>query len=94
MGCNEVKSYHVKVEGRVQGVWYRVWAQKKAVNHEIRGWIRNRSDGTVEAVVCGRELAINKLLEAMKTGPTMANVISIRAEPCDPPINYSFDVLK
>ena len=59
------KRIHVVVEGRVQGVGYRMFVRDMAVQYQVCGWVRNRPDGTVEAVLEGEEMAVNEVLEAM-----------------------------
>ena len=49
------KRLHVIVRGRVQGVWYRGWTVREAERRGLRGWVRNRRDGSVEAVFAGEQ---------------------------------------
>jgi acylphosphatase len=49
----ESRTCHVLIHGRVQGVSFRAWTQHQAVLHGLKGWVRNRRDGTVEAVFSG-----------------------------------------
>lgn len=60
---------HVIISGRVQGVCFRAETQKAAQNYGVTGWVRNRSDGTVEAVFEGEENKIVSLLEWCRKGP-------------------------
>lgn len=71
----------VRIEGRVQGVWYRGWTVKEATRRGITGWVRNRHDGSVEAVFCGPDEVIRSMIAACHEGPTHARVTDIRAEP-------------
>ena len=59
---------HVIVRGRVQGVCFRAETQKVAQYHGVTGWVRNRSDGTVEAVFEGEENKVVSMLEWCKKG--------------------------
>ena len=67
----------VIIHGRVQGVGYRAWTAKTATRLSLQGWVRNRSDQTVEAVFHGNETALQEMLEACKRGPMMARVDKI-----------------
>ena len=80
-------SVRVIVSGRVQGVWYRAWTQEQAVSRGLSGWVRNRTDGIVEAVFSGPDEAVASMLTAARTGPRLARVDDITTEPCDPPVD-------
>ena len=69
---------HVFVEGRVQGVGYREFTRRRALRLGISGWVRNRSDGAVEAVVRGPAADVEALLVEMRKGPRGAGVTSLR----------------
>jgi acylphosphatase len=69
---------HVVVEGRVQGVWYRQSCQRQADAHHVSGWVRNNSDGTVEAVLEGEDIDVARVLEWMRQGPPQALVTRVR----------------
>jgi acylphosphatase len=64
----------IRVTGRVQGVAYRAWAKSHADTLGLRGWIRNRDDGSVEAELAGPELAVENMIAAMNDGPAAAQV--------------------
>ena len=68
----------VLVEGLVQGVGYREFARNAALNLRISGWVRNRPDGTVEAVVKGAPSDVETMLTEMRRGPRSAAVTSLR----------------
>jgi acylphosphatase len=65
---------HLRVSGRVQGVGYRAWAVHTAARLGVRGWVRNRADGTVEALVIGDKPALAAMVEACRQGPRAATV--------------------
>jgi acylphosphatase len=65
---------HVRVEGRVQGVGYRAFMEMTAHELGLQGWVRNRRDGSVEAVLQGQEPAVSEALERCKVGPPAAVV--------------------
>jgi len=68
----------VFVEGLVQGVGYREFTRRRALRLGISGWVRNRSDGAVEAVVRGAAADVEALLVEMRKGPRGAGVTSLR----------------
>ncbi len=71
------RTEHVMIHGRVQGVGYRAWAQHQAQLHGLSGWVRNRRDGAVEAVMSGPDDAIAAMLKALAQGPQGARVNGI-----------------
>ena len=74
---------HVIVSGRVQGVAFRYYARERAQSRGVAGWIRNRPDGTVEAVVEGEPDAVASVLRFLGEGPRHARVddVEVRDEP-------------
>jgi acylphosphatase len=68
---------HVMVMGRVQGVGYRAWTGDQAILLGLQGWVRNRSDGSVEAVFAGPQDAVMQMIEMCHRGPPPANVKSV-----------------
>ena len=71
---------HVRVTGRVQGVFYRAWAQGQARELGVSGWIRNCPDGSVEAHLGGEENCVDRMIERMWKGPSNANVDDLLVE--------------
>ena len=71
---------HARIFGRVQGVSYRYWTITKAESLNICGWVRNRNDGTVEAIFHGNKAAVDDMLSACYKGPRFANVTDIRTQ--------------
>jgi acylphosphatase len=71
---------HLRIAGRVQGVGYREALRTEAQTNGITGWVRNRRDGTVEAVVQGSPAAVEKVLAWAKRGPAAARVMDISAQ--------------
>jgi acylphosphatase len=71
---------HVRVTGRVQGVFYRAWAQRQAPGLGVSGWIRNCADGSVEAHLGGEEHCVARMIERMRNGPSNAVVDEISVE--------------
>ena len=74
---------HLVVRGRVQGVGYRFAMTEEALAHGVAGWVRNRGDGTVEAVIQGDEASVARLIEWCRRGPRGARVTAIEAEALD-----------
>lgn len=72
----------VVVSGRVQGVFYRDTCRREAVAAGVSGWVRNRADGTVEAVLEGEEEGVERIVRWMRSGPSHAEVsgVSVVAE--------------
>ncbi len=65
---------HVIISGRVQGVFFRASTRDKAQQLDLTGWVRNRSDGTVEAVFEGADSAVDEMITWCRTGPPTAKV--------------------
>ena len=75
-----IKKVKIKMFGRVQGVWFRESAKKKAHELEINGWIRNEPDGTVYAEVEGEDEKIEKFIEWCQEGPELSKVEKVEIE--------------
>jgi acylphosphatase len=73
-----MRTVRLRGNGRVQGVGYRLWAVETAASLGLRGWVRNRSDGTVEMLLTGPEDAVAAMIEASRRGPRAARVTTIR----------------
>ncbi len=72
---------NLRIIGRVQGVWYRGWAVSQANEHGLSGWVRNRSDGSVEALAMGDSTAVDTFERRCREGPPMARVERIERTP-------------
>jgi acylphosphatase len=73
----------LRIAGRVQGVGYRAWALETARRLCLRGWVRNRADGTVEALVIGEQAAVLAMIEACRDGPFAARVSEVAVSEAD-----------
>ena len=71
------KTVRLRITGRVQGVGYRLWATRTAASLGLRGWVRNRPDGGVEALATGVPEAVAALAEACRQGPYGARVTAV-----------------
>jgi acylphosphatase len=72
-----LKSVRLTITGRVQGVGYRLWAERTAAGLGLRGWVRNRAHGGVELQAAGDDTAIARLIEACRQGPRAAVVTEV-----------------
>ena len=75
---------HIRVTGRVQGVFYRAWAQGQARELGVSGWIRNCTDGSVEAHLGGEEDCVDRMIQRMRQGPSNAQVDDVEVEEAAP----------
>jgi acylphosphatase len=74
---------HVIIRGRVQGVGYRAWTADMAADLDPHGWVRNRLDGTVEALISGEAAAVAAMIEACRCGPPAAQVREVVVSDAD-----------
>ncbi len=75
------KAVRLIISGRVQGVWFRGWTVDRAHELGLDGWVRNRADGTVEALVVGPEEQVNQMIDLCREGPKLALVDDIEIHP-------------
>jgi acylphosphatase len=68
------------ISGKVQGVWYRAWTQEEAEKRGLSGWVRNLSDGRVEAVFAGPHDKVEDMLAACREGPPLARVDGVETD--------------
>lgn len=83
----------LRIHGRVQGVFFRAWTAQEAASRNLSGWVRNRSDGTVEALFAGDEAAVEAMIEACRQGPPAARVTRIERLPVEEPVEPGFHQL-
>jgi acylphosphatase len=69
-----MKTHHLRIHGRVQGVWFRESMRVEAERLTVTGWVRNTPDGAVEAVIQGPAEAVDALIEWARSGPPLARV--------------------
>ena len=89
-----MKRIHIIVTGTVTGVGFRWWLYQKANERNVYGWVRNKTNNEVEAVLLGHKKDVDDIMKLCRKGPTSSNVKSIKIE------NYqqeyfkkSFDIL-
>ena len=81
----DVTTVRLLISGRVQGVWYRGWTVDQARKRNLAGWVRNITDGTVEALVNGPKSDVDDLIAACHKGPPAARVDEVDVSVIDPP---------
>jgi acylphosphatase len=88
-----MNAVRVRITGRVQGVGYRAWTEQEAIARGLRGWVRNRSDGSVEALIAGPESVVDEMLLRFRDGPPMAVVEDVKVSPESDPGGIGFRTL-
>uniref|UniRef100_A0A0C9RL93 acylphosphatase n=1 Tax=Wollemia nobilis TaxID=56998 RepID=A0A0C9RL93_9CONI len=88
----EAKTVNVRVKGVVQGVFYRKFTAENAQQLGLKGWVRNRRDGTVEAVFSGDTKSVDDMLERCKRGPPAAVVTAVNVNPTEEPVGETFEL--
>lgn len=84
---------HIFIEGKVQGVGFRNFIQRKAHTMDVTGWVKNLRDGRVEAVFEGEKMDVDQMIEACFDGPPAANVHNVEEEWEEPESDISgFDI--
>ena len=71
---------HIVITGRVQGVGFRYWLYKAAVQKNINGWVKNKISGEVEALLIGHDVEIDNLIKLCKKGPPSSKVTKIEVK--------------
>jgi acylphosphatase len=86
----ERKTLSLRITGRVQGVGYRAWLAGQAQAAGLDGWVRNRRDGSVEALLSGPAGAVDRVAAACRRGPGMALVDRVQATAAEAPDHPGF----
>jgi acylphosphatase len=76
-GEGDSRAVRVRIEGSVQGVGFRYWTERVATELGLGGWVRNRRDGSVEALFCGPAETVAEMVERCGEGPRGARVTSV-----------------
>lgn len=87
-------SKHCLISGRVQGVFYRSWLQKKAIELAVTGWTQNLSSGEVECVLSGDSEAVEALIAALWKGPMASSVSNVVVKEAPGEEFTHFDILR
>ena len=88
-------TYHLRITGKVQGVWYRASAKDKALSLGLKGKVWNESDGAVGALVQGQEDIVAEFIEWCKQGPMLAVVedVVVREQPVTE-LYHTFEIVR
>jgi acylphosphatase len=86
-----IETVRLRITGRVQGVGYRLWAMRTAARLGLRGWVRNRLDGSVEALVTGDPDCVAAMIAACRDGPPGARVSDVAAAADEDDGSVGFD---
>lgn len=91
---SSVRTVHLCIRGRVQGVFFRSNARTVATRLRLSGWVHNRADGTVEAIADGSERAVEQFIDWCREGPPAARVDRVEIEllEVDRPIAAGFEI--
>ncbi len=89
-----MKSVRLIITGQVQGVGYRIWAERTALALGISGWVRNRADGSVELLATGEDAAVAELIDACSRGPRYADVSGVSVSDAKEDDTIGFSVHK
>jgi len=87
------RTVRLRITGEVQRVGYRIWATRTASTQGLRGWVRNRSDGSVEAMATGAPEAIAAFVEACWQGPRAAQVNGVTLVDAEDDGSFGFAAL-
>ncbi len=85
---------HVIISGKVQGVWFRANTKQKAEQLGINGWVRNTSDGKVEAIFEGKKENVSEMIDWCKQGPPLAKVEDVTIEDQTPNNGYGEFIIR
>jgi acylphosphatase len=88
---SDTKAVNALISGKVQGVWFRAWTMEQAQKRGLAGWVRNRNDGSVEALFAGPADKVDDMLQACRQGPPLAKVAGVAVTPAPFPHNESFE---
>jgi len=84
----------IVVTGRVQGVFFRAWTEENALMLGLDGWVRNRRDGSVEALIAGEESTVEDMIARCHEGPSAAAVAEVEVTNAEDPGPAGFTVTR
>jgi acylphosphatase len=87
---DDITTMNIRIEGQVQGCGFRDFATREANVRKLRGWVRNRADGSLEAVAHGPTKDVEEFIAVCMKGPHGAQVTAIDLKPTDPPQSIGF----
>jgi acylphosphatase len=87
------RTVRATITGRVQGVGFRAFVEREAARRGLRGWVRNRWDGSVEAVFAGPPDIVDDMIAACRRGPRASHVDSVETAPASDDVTSGFAVL-
>ena len=87
---DDVITMNIRIEGHVQGCGFRDFAVREANARKLKGWVRNRSDGTLEAVASGPRIEVEAFITACMKGPRGALVTAFNLQPVEEPQQLGF----
>jgi acylphosphatase len=90
MTAEEPTTMNIRIEGQVHGCGFRDFAIREANLRKLRGWVRNRSDGSLEAVAHGPSRQVEEFIAVCIKGPLGANVTAVNLQPAEPPESIGF----
>ena len=85
-------SLRLEISGRVQGVGFRYSMREEAMRRGVRGWVRNRRDGSVEALAQGEAAAVQALIDWARRGPPGARVTEMRSSALEEAAHHGFEL--
>jgi acylphosphatase len=87
---DEIITMNIRIEGDVQGVGFRDFAIREATARKLKGWVRNRTDGSLEAVASGPRTVVESFITACVKGPRGARVTAFNLMPTEAPASLGF----
>jgi acylphosphatase len=86
----EIITMNIRIEGDVQGIGFRDFAVREANVRKLKGWVRNRSDGSLEAVASGPQPIVEEFIATCLKGPRGARITALNLEKTDAPDQMGF----
>ena len=85
---------HIIIKGKVQGVGFRYWLYKAAMQRNIEGWVRNKISGAVEALLIGNDTEVNSLIKLCRKGPPSSEVTKVNIKDYEKKcLNKPFEII-